>query len=628
MPQESIEDKLKSIKRWHFIPGKNKILPVLGTILGNNEYIIDVIDGFFPGSTGKEDSGLMLVTDKTVVLIKSEFPDRYVALKNDSIKEIKFEKTFSSLKLKIESGNSQYSFITHLTVNAVKNIFTAAGKQVENESSASNIPLPVASESFSIEQSGVNIMQPGVSDLLYSEVKKISIKLDEFKKSIPDRKFLEMYRDDIYTISGMCGMSERKLSDNEMLFICMVLSAGEYNTPDGTANFLDEIIKCDSFPHHLGDVVNRRMDNIISGIEKMHDSAGRRLKSLEFLLGYDLEHNTMFADRMASLFYEYSQCLLKADGVIDGSDEERLKNISDLIRNTKLTEIPTTEQTPEQEESIEQVMEKINELVGMDNIKDEIKSFINFVNIRNEREKRNLPVTPLTLHAVFYGPPGTGKTTIARLLGRAYKALGLLKSGHLVETDRAGLVAGYVGQTAIKTDELVTRAKSGVLFIDEAYTLIPENSSGDFGKESVDTILKRMEDMRDGFAVIAAGYTDEMERFINSNPGLKSRFSRYFYFNHYTPDELVKIFNIFAGNIEFKLNGEADEKLRELITYFHGKRTKSFGNARFVRNVFDKIVQNQADRLAKLTTLTNEILCEVTGDDIPAKDDFIAESFS
>ncbi|PKL15599.1 MAG: AAA family ATPase [Spirochaetae bacterium HGW-Spirochaetae-5] len=308
-------------------------------------------------------------------------------------------------------------------------------------------------------------------------------------------------------------------------------------------------------------------------------------------------------------------------------EETKLKGVSELIQKEMHSAGISPENAGDENETIEQVMERINALVGMENIKEEIKSFINFVSIRTERDKRQLPVTPLSLHAVFYGPPGTGKTTIARLLGRVYKALGLLSSGHLVETDRAGLVAGYVGQTAIKTDEMVMKAKDGVLFIDEAYTLAPENSANDFGRESIDTILKRMEDMREGFAVIAAGYTDEMERFINSNPGLKSRFSRYFYFDHYAPEELIKIFNIFAENVEFKLSSEAEIKLKDLITFFYSKKNRSFGNARFVRNVFDKIVQNQADRLAKITALTNELLCEITEEDIPLKEDFNAEQF-
>lgn len=635
MTQDSIEMQLKNLKRWNFIPGKNKILPVIESILSKNEYIVDIIDGFFPASAeiknGKDDSGLILVTDSSVILMRSESPDKYTALNKNKILNINCVKNFSSLTIKIESGKNNYSFITHLSDFAVKNIFSAAGKPVQKEDSPQNKTIKNFTGTSAIDTAAENYTELPSSNLLYPEVKKINTKLEEFKKTIHDPLFFEMYRDDIYTISGLCGMSGHNLTDNEMLFICMVLSAGEYNQESGPSGFMEEVMKYDSFPLHLRDDINQRMEIIISGIDAMQNKDEKNFKSIEYLVNYDREHETKYADIMASLFYEYSQYLLKTDRVIDGDEEKKLKNISGLIQ--KAMHSPASDSgkpagTGTEEESIEQVMEKINALVGMENIKEEIRSFINFVSIRTERDKRKLPVTPLSLHAVFYGPPGTGKTTIARLLGRVYKALGLLSGGHLIETDRAGLVAGFVGQTAIKTDELVSKAKDGVLFIDEAYTLAPENSANDFGRESIDTILKRMEDMREGFAVIAAGYTDEMERFINSNPGLKSRFSRYFYFDHYTPDELVKIFNIFSDNVEFKLSSDADVKLKELITHFYNKRSRSFGNARFVRNVFDKIVQNQADRLASITTLTNELLCEVIADDIPRIEDFSAEQFS
>jgi len=632
MGKDSLEVELKDIKRWQFVPDKNKILPVLESLLTKDEYIVDVIDGFFPGArdvkNSSDDSGLILVTDKTVVLIRSESPGKYILLKKDKITNISCIKNFSSLAINIESGKENYRFITHLSEFAVKNIFSAAGKQVGKENTPAYNSITANDELSSAFQSEKNYQQSSASSFLYPEVKKIISKLNEFRSLIPDRIFMEMFRDDIYTISGLCGMAEKELSDNEMLFICMVLSAGEDNPGKDSVTFLNEVMQYDSFPLHLRDSINRRMDLIISGVKNINSEPDKKIRTLQFLISYDLEHETKYADRMSSLFYEFAQCLLKADGVIDGGEEGKLKNISDLIQRMQHSKITFSGKASEGEETIEQVMEKINALVGMENIKEEIKSFINFVNIRSERDKRKLPVTPLSLHTVFYGPPGTGKTTIARLLGRVYKALGLLKSGHLVETDRAGLVAGYVGQTAIKTDELVNKAKDGVLFIDEAYTLIPENSANDFGRESVDTILKRMEDMREGFAVIAAGYTDEMERFINSNPGLKSRFSRYFYFNHYTPDELIKIFNIFADNVEFKLSSDAADKLKELIIHFYNIRSRNFGNARFVRNVFDKIVQNQADRLASLASLTNELLCEVTAEDIPLKEDFSAEQFS
>jgi AAA+ superfamily predicted ATPase len=631
MTQDSVEVQLKNIKRWHFIPGKNRITPVLESLISRDEYIIDIIDGFFPAEPGiknsKDDSGLILVTDRTVILLRADSPDNNTVLKKDKITNITCHKNFSSLTIQINSAKNNYSFVTHLTEFSVKNIFSAAGKPVQKGDTSSGSSADILASPLTEEREDDSLTQISASNLLYPEVKKINSRLEEFKSIITDENFYEMYKNDIYTISALCGMTGRELSDNEILFICMVISAAEKEQISDSFSFLEEVMKHDSFPHHLRDNMNTRMEIILSGISKINTADEKNLKSIEYLINYDREHSTKYADKMASLFYEYAQCLIRANGKKDGTEETKLKSISELIQREMHSAAITPEKAADENETIEQVMEKINTLVGMENIKEEIKSFINFVSIRTERDKRKLPVTPLSLHAVFYGPPGTGKTTIARLLGRVYKALGLLSSGHLIETDRAGLVAGYVGQTAIKTDELVMKAKDGVLFIDEAYTLAPENSANDFGRESIDTILKRMEDMREGFAVIAAGYTDEMERFINSNPGLKSRFSRYFYFDHYTPDELVKIFNIFADNVEFKLNDEADVKLKELISYFYDKRSRSFGNARFVRNVFDKIVQNQADRLAKITALTNELLCEVTAEDIPLKKDFNAEQF-
>jgi SpoVK/Ycf46/Vps4 family AAA+-type ATPase len=631
MTQDSVEVQLKNIKRWHFIPGKNRITPVLESLISRDEYIIDIIDGFFPAEPGiknsRDDSGLILVTDRTVILLRADSPDENTVLKKDKITSIACNKNFSSLSIIINSGKNHYTFVTHLTEFAVKNIFSAAGKTVQKENSPSGTSSDILSSPLTEETEDDGLTQSSASDLLYPEVKKINLRLGEFKSIITDENFYEMYKNDIYTISALCGMTGRELSDNEILFICMVISAAEKEQISDSCNFLEEVMKHDSFPHHLRDNMNIRMEIILSGIAKINSADEKYLKSIEYLINYDHEHSTKYADKMASLFYEYAQCLIRADGKTDGTEETKLKNISELIQREMHSTGITPEKAGDKSETIEQVMEKINTLVGMENIKEEIKSFINFVSIRTERVKRQLPVTPLSLHAVFYGPPGTGKTTIARLLGRVYKALGLLSSGHLVETDRAGLVAGYVGQTAMKTDDLVMKAKDGVLFIDEAYTLAPENSANDFGRESIDTILKRMEDMREGFAVIAAGYTDEMERFINSNPGLKSRFSRYFYFDHYAPEELIKIFNIFSDNVEFKLSSEAEIKLKDLITFFYNKRNRSFGNARFVRNVFDKIVQNQADRLAKITALTNELLCEITEEDIPLEEDFSAEQF-
>jgi stage V sporulation protein K len=273
-----------------------------------------------------------------------------------------------------------------------------------------------------------------------------------------------------------------------------------------------------------------------------------------------------------------------------------------------------------EQETLESVMKKINDLVGMKNIKKEINTLVNLIKIRKAREKRGLPVSKTSLHAVFYGPPGTGKTTIARLLGKVYKAMGLLTKGHIIETDRAGLVAGYVGQTAIQVNEVVEQALDGILFIDEAYALKPRGGSGnDFGQEAIETILKRMEDQRERLVVIVAGYPDEMKEFIESNPGLKSRFSRYFYFKDYKPEELIKIFAIFCKTAAYKITKHARTKLLNLLKILYAAKDRTFGNGRLVRNIFEKVIENQANRLVKITPLTDQILSTIQKADIPSQ---------
>ena len=217
---------------------------------------------------------------------------------------------------------------------------------------------------------------------------------------------------------------------------------------------------------------------------------------------------------------------------------------------------------------------------------------------------------------VFSGNPGTGKTTVARIVGKVYSALGILSKGHLVEVDRSGLVAGYVGQTAIKTKEVVDRALGGVLFIDEAYTLSPENSDKDFGQEAIDTILKAMEDHRDDFVVVVAGYATLMPRFIDSNPGLKSRFNKYLYFEDYNGEQL---FEIFQGRVErndYTLDEAAGAAVKDHLQELYEDRDGNFGNARDVRNLFEKIVAAQADRVAGLETPTDEDIRAITVEDL------------
>jgi len=279
----------------------------------------------------------------------------------------------------------------------------------------------------------------------------------------------------------------------------------------------------------------------------------------------------------------------------------------------------TATEPAEPEPTLEELMEKLDALVGLDNIKKSVKSLINYVKIRKLRKDIELPNPPLSLHMVFTGNPGTGKTTVARILSGLYKAIGVLSKGQLVEVDRSGLVAGFVGQTALKTSDMVKSALGGILFIDEAYALAPEVGTGnDFGRESIETLLKMMEDHRDDLIIIVAGYSEPMERFITSNPGLESRFNRYFVFEDYNSEELLAIFNTMCVKSEYILTEEATEFAREHFRQIYEFRDENFGNARHVRNFFEDIVTVHSDRVSALEDHTREDLTMVILEDMEA----------
>ena len=261
-------------------------------------------------------------------------------------------------------------------------------------------------------------------------------------------------------------------------------------------------------------------------------------------------------------------------------------------------------------------MAELNELVGLEVVKKDVESLVNLVKVRALRRERGMKCPDMSFHLVFSGNPGTGKTTVARIVGKIYAALGLLSKGHLVEVDRSGLVAGYVGQTAIKTQEVIEKSLGGVLFIDEAYTLSPEGADKDFGQEAIDTILKAMEDHRDDFVVIVAGYATLMPRFIDSNPGLKSRFNKYLHFEDYDGEQLYEIFLGRVKRSDYKLSEEAGEAARRHLARLYEARDDNFGNARDVRNLFERIVANQADRVAGLEAPTDEDILTITAGDL------------
>ena len=266
--------------------------------------------------------------------------------------------------------------------------------------------------------------------------------------------------------------------------------------------------------------------------------------------------------------------------------------------------------------TLEEALAELDELIGLDAVKKDVDSLVNLVKVRKMRRDRGMKCPDMSFHLVFSGNPGTGKTTVARIVGKVYSALGILSKGHLVEVDRSGLVAGYVGQTAIKTQEVIAQALGGVLFIDEAYTLSPENADKDFGQEAIDTILKAMEDHRDDFIVIAAGYATLMPRFIDANPGLKSRFNKYLHFEDYNGGQLYEIFEGRVKRNDYRLDEKAAEAVKEHLQELYEDRDENFGNARDVRNLFEKIVANQADRVAGMEEPSDEDIVTITVEDL------------
>lgn len=275
-------------------------------------------------------------------------------------------------------------------------------------------------------------------------------------------------------------------------------------------------------------------------------------------------------------------------------------------------------ETEDEKPDLDQLLAELDSLVGLEAVKKDIKSMMNLIKVRKLRQEAGLPVAPMSLHMVFTGNPGTGKTTVARLVGGLYAAIGALSKGQLVEVDRSGLVAGYVGQTAIKTQEVITSALGGVLFIDEAYSLA-SGGENDFGREAIETLLKAMEDHRDDLVVIVAGYTDLMERFLSSNPGLESRFNKYIQFPDYNGQELNAIFHSLCEKNGYKLDEEGESFSQEYFDSLYQGRDENFGNGRDVRNQFEDMILRQANRLADLESPTKEDLVLLTkADFLPA----------
>lgn len=388
--------------------------------------------------------------------------------------------------------------------------------------------------------------------------------------------------------------------------------------------------------------------------------------SVSYLETYDSRRGTNFADRARGAFFQFANLVIKSDGTVTPAEAAALAEFKRMLypegvrtpgdnsfdtpgdgatrdsrtnggadasrgagRGGKGRAEEAADEAAHAEEELapprplEELMAELDALVGLERVKADVRQLINFLKVQKLREEQGLKALPASRHLVFYGNPGTGKTTVARLVSQIYRTLGVLRRGHLVETDRAGLVAGYVGQTALKVREVATRALGGVLFIDEAYTLSTGGGS-DFGQEAVETLLKLMEDHRDDLVVIAAGYTGRMQEFLDSNPGLRSRFNKHVYFDDYGVEQLSEIFKSFCRKADFRLTADAEVALASVFKVLTASRDETFGNARTARNLFEATVSKQANRLVSLPKVDKEILSTIEAADIPGQEELRA----
>lgn len=303
----------------------------------------------------------------------------------------------------------------------------------------------------------------------------------------------------------------------------------------------------------------------------------------------------------AKYILQFADGIAVSRGKTDAASSEREVNVQ---RNDKIT--------------LDEALNRLNSLVGLEKVKNQVCDWVDQIKVFQMRKERGMSVPEMSYHLVFTGNPGTGKTTVARLMAQIYCALGILSEGHLVEVDRSDLVAGYVGQTAVKTRDVLKKAYGGVLFIDEAYSL-SNGGANDFGREAIDTILKEMEDKRGNLVVIVAGYENLMDNFIESNPGLRSRFKNFINFTDYTGGELLDIFLSLCSKNQYIVDSKVTESLLSYFNNLYAKRDKNFGNGRDVRNLFESVVTNQSKRIAKMRNPTDEEMLTVISDDLPFK---------
>ena len=468
-----------------------------------------------------------------------------------------------------------------------------------------------------------------------SSVRLVNRALDDAVNS-----FVEAASDELAGLTGRDAASFRTEVNVEAANIVGGVLAADGRLTDGELDaYLDVLGPQLDPPLTVSTAAAREM--------RLFNGATERLRTASVLFDLLCKADARHGTRRTHSYYEAAMRLAHESAAIDLVPSPDELTAIDSLRNALLvhldaagvarpgTPLPATPVTPAPTAAasattppapvieappirpITELLAELDALVGLANVKADVRRLTSLLQVQRLREERGLPIIETSHHLVFTGNPGTGKTTVARLLAQIYHSLGVVTKGHLVETDRSSLVAGYVGQTAIKTHQVLESALGGMLLIDEAYALA-RGGEDDFGREAIDTLVKFMEDHRDDLGIVAAGYPAEMAEFIDANPGLKSRFTRTMNFADYTDDELVEIFEGLGQRHHYDLTDAALARARELIAA--EPRTRGFGNARFVRNLFETAVTHQAMRVAPLDDPSDEQLTTLTADDIAPVD--------
>ncbi len=456
----------------------------------------------------------------------------------------------------------------------------------------------------------------------------------------------DVFQLETLSIGAYFGNINGEISEETIVFINNVLHIAKVTNDDLTENKAYEDLN-----EIKGGLINS-VRNWISNEKGFHNHLNNAERNqFVFLEVLENEPSLVMATQLLKVFYyRFALKIIEIDG--DRSPKQKLAlqkykqrlfgaSVPDITYdevepdmgifiNDKIDYIKTPEENTSKlvgpsskkqdaiQNSFDELITELNSLVGLNSVKTDIDQLVNFLKIQQLRHAKGMKIEPISRHLVFYGNPGTGKTTVARLISKIYQSLGIISKGHLIEIDRAGLVAGYVGQTAIKVNEVVNKSLGGVLFIDEAYTL----SSGgdkDYGQEAIDSLLKLMEDHRDDLIVIVAGYSEKMDNFLSSNPGLRSRFNKFLNFEDYNPDELTQIFELFCDKSHYTISPETRKCLLSIFTDMYATRDHTFGNGRLVRNIFEMTINNQANRIVSMVDINEEDLINILDIDLPKK---------